>query len=179
MKKFRLLACASTLCILTVACGGAPEPAEEAGPAAAPEETPAPAAPESPAATAAGDGGEGAPAGGERPRLVAPVRGVADVGYVKPIVVTANKGGKQFIVSTIEIKNMATGSIAGLKVEEFWYDKSGNVVTGDEYRHPKPLQPGETLKVVLETPNHPAMDRNSYSFSHANGQINAKLQPKL
>jgi len=114
-----------------------------------------------------------------RPRLVAPVRGVAELGYTKPVVKNATIGGKAFVVTTIQVKNLATGAIAGLKVDEFWYDKTGNPVTGDTYRHRTPLQPGEVITITLETPRAPAMDRNQYNFTHANGDIKASLQPKL
>jgi hypothetical protein len=114
-----------------------------------------------------------------KPRLVAPVRGVAQLGYTKPVVKRGKIGGKDFIITTIQVKNMATGAIAGLKVDEFWYDKGGNPVTGDNYRHPRPLQPGEVITITLETPSNPAMNRNQYNFSHANGEIKATLQPKL
>ena len=30
------------------------------------------------------------------------------------------------IVTTIKVKNLAAGPIAGLKVDEFWYDKAGS-----------------------------------------------------
>ena len=109
----------------------------------------------------------------------APVRGVAQLGYTKPVVKRGTIGGKPFVITTIQVKNMATGAIAGLKVDEFWYDKAGNPVTGDNYRHPRPLQPGEVITITLETPSNPAMNRNQYNFSHANGEIKATLQPKL
>ena len=114
-----------------------------------------------------------------KPRLAAPVRGVAQLGYTKPVVKRGTIGGKPFIITTIQVKNMASGAIAGLKVDEFWYDKAGNPVTGDNYRHPRPLQPGEIITITLETPSNPAMNRNQYNFSHANGEIKATLQPKL
>ena len=116
---------------------------------------------------------------GAKPRLVAPVRGVAELGYTRPVVKNGKIGGKDFVISTIQVKNMASGSIAGLKVDEFWYDRAGNPVTGDNYRHPRPLQPGEVVTITLETPRNPAMNRNQYNFSHANGEIKATLQPKL
>jgi len=136
---------------------------------------------------AAGQAGQGtppatAPAGqapGAKPRLVPPVRGEAPLGYTKPVVKAGKVDGKDFIITTIRVKNLATGSIAGLKVDEFWYDKAGDPVTGDTFRHPKPLQPGEVITVTLETPRNPKMDRNQYSFSHANGAIKAQLVPKL
>lgn len=114
-----------------------------------------------------------------KPRLSAPIRGIAQLGYTRPVVKGAKIGGKDFIVTTIQVKNMADGAIAGLRVEEFWYNKAGDAITGDEYRHPKPLQPGEVVTVTLETPRQQGMDRNQYSFKHANGEIRASLQPKL
>ena len=38
---------------------------------------------------------------------------------------------------------------------------------------------GEIITITLETPSNPAMNRNQYNFSHANGEIKATLQPKL
>ena len=140
-----------------------------AGAAAA--QAPKPATPAAPAAQG------GPPAA--KPRLVAPVRGVAQLGYTRPVVKNGKIGGKDFIITTIQVKNMATGAIAGLKIDEFWYDKAGNPVTGDNYRHPRPLQPGEVITITLETPRDPRMNRNQYNFTHANGEIKAALQPKL
>ena len=138
---------------------------------------------------AAGQAGQGAkpataaPAAGQtpgaKPRLIPPVRGEAPLGYTKPVVKAGKIDGKDFIITTIRVKNLATGTIAGLKVDEFWYDKAGDPVTGDTFRHPKPLQPGEVITVTLETPRNPKMDRNQYNFSHANGTIKAQLLPKL
>ena len=57
------------------------------------------------------------------------------------------------IITTIKIKNLSNGAIAGLKVDEFWYDKDGNPVTGSQpFRWRKPLQPGEVIDVVLQVP---------------------------
>jgi len=177
MKKYRMLACASTLFLLAVGCAGVPE-GEDAGPARDAEETAAPAAPASTAGDVATPAEQGA-APAAKPRLVAPVRGVAQLGYTKPVVKRGTIGGKPFIITTIQVKNLATGAIAGLRVDEFWYDKAGNPVTGDNYRHARPLQPGEVITITLETPSNPAMNRNQYSFSHANGEIKATLQPTL
>src|SRR5262245_30794448 len=81
-----------------------------------------------------------APAAGQapaaKPRLVPPIRGTAQLGYTKPVV----KGEKDQVVTTFKVKNMDSGAIAGLKVEELWYDKGGNLVTGSDFRNPKPLQ---------------------------------------
>ena len=120
-----------------------------------------------------------APAAAQTPaapaRLAPPVRGQAELGYTKPV--TKRNGNE--IVTTIKVKNLATGSIAGLKVDEFWYDKGGDPVTGDTFRYRKPLQPGEVIEVTLRTPVNPKMDRNQYKFEHLNGTIKTILLPKL
>jgi hypothetical protein len=108
-------------------------------------------------------------------KLVAPVRGEARLGYTKPV--SKRDGG--MIVTTIQVKNLSSGSIAGLRVDEFWYDKKGDPVTGDTFRNRKPLQPQEVLLVTLRTPVNPAMDRNQYKFEHANGTIKTELLPKI
>jgi hypothetical protein len=114
-----------------------------------------------------------------RPRLSAPVRGVAQLAYTKPVIKNAKIDGRDFIVTTFQIKNLEKGSIAGLRIEEFWYDRAGDPVTGDDFRHLKPLQPGEIITVTLETPRNPRMDRNSYKFTHANGEIKPVMQARL
>ena len=156
LQKFVLVALAGVIMLGTGATAQAPKPAAGAQAPAAPAAAPA-----------------------AKPKLVAPVRGEAELGYTKPVVKRGKIGGKDFVITTIQVKNMAKGAIAGLKVDEFWYDKAGNPVTGDNYRHPRPLQPGEVITITLETPSNPAMNRNQYEFSHANGKIKATLQPKL
>jgi hypothetical protein len=125
-----------------------------------------------------------APAAGQtpapRPRLAPPVRGEAELAYTQPVPKAAKIEGKDFIVTTIRVKNMSSGAIAGLKVDEFWYNKAGDPVTGDTFRNPRPLQPGEVITVTLETPRNPQMaGRPNYKFEHANGAIKMKLVPKL
>ena len=109
-------------------------------------------------------------------KLISPVRGEAELGYLKPV--TKREGN--MIVTTIKVKNLAAGPIAGLKVDEFWYDKGGEPVTGAQpFRYRKALMPGEVIDVVLKVPTNPKMDRNQYKFEHANGAIKTKLLPKL
>jgi hypothetical protein len=125
-----------------------------------------------PAATAQKPNDEGATSA----KLVAPVRGEAELGYMKPV----SKNDGKFITTTIKVKNLSKGAIAGLKVDEFWYDKDGNPVTGSQpFRYRKPLQPGEVIEVVLKVPVNKNMNRNQYKFEHANGKIKATLLPKI
>lgn len=152
-QKLMLLTVAGALAVATASAAAAQAPKPAAAPA------------------------QGAPA--ERARLVAPIRGVAQIGYTKPVVKRGKVGGKDFVITTMQIKNMAAGPIAGLKVDDFWYDKGGNPLPSDSYRHPRPLQPNEVITVTLETPADPRMNRNQWQFSHANGEIKPVLVPKM
>ena len=154
-----LLALAGAVLLVSgVAAGQAATPA--AKPAAQPATRAAAPAPAAPAAPI---------------KLTPPVRGQAELGYTKPV---SKRAGNE-VVTTIKVKNLATGTIVGLKVDEFWYDKAGDPVTGDTFRYRKPLQPGEVIEVTLRTPINPKMDRNSYKFEHSNGTIKTTLVPKL
>jgi hypothetical protein len=138
--------------------------AVSAGQTAKPAVTPPPASAQKPA-------DEGA-----SKKLVAPVRGEALIGYLTPV--TKSEGN--MIVTTIKIKNLSSGAIAGLKVDEFWFDKAGQPVTGAQtFRYRKPLQPGEVIDVVLKVPRDERMNRNTYQFEHANGKIKTQQLKKL
>jgi hypothetical protein len=104
---------------------------------------------------------------------VTPIRGDAEIGVLKPVTIVDHKAG--LVRTTIKVKNLSpTQSIAGLKVEEYWFDKGGNPVTGSRARLPKPLMPLEVAELKLETPKDAKMDRNTYTFSHANGKVKVK-----
>ena len=109
-------------------------------------------------------------------KWVETLKGDADIQYImsKPIV---RKDGT--IETSFQVKNLSTKAIARLTIEEFWYDKSGNPVSGDKKFLKKPLLPGEVGTVLLETPRQPNMDRNSYKFSHANGNVKPKSVKKF
>ena len=150
MNTHRMLACAGALLLVAHVAG-----AGQAKPAAAPAPAQAPAS---------------------QAKFVPPVRGQAEVQMLKPAV---KRTGNE-VVTTIKLKNMSkTNSIVGLKVEDFWYDKEGNPVTGYQYRHKKPLLPGEIIEVTLHTPVNPKMNRNQYKFEHANGTVKPPVVPKL
>ena len=117
-----------------------------------------------------------APASPSSTKLISPVRGQAEIGFLQPV--TKREGG--MIVTTIKIKNLSSAPIAGLKVDEFWYDKAGDPVTGAQpFRYRKPLMPGEVIDVVLKVPTNPKMSSNQYKFEHANGTIKPTKMPKL
>lgn len=127
-----------------------------------------------PSATAQRPNDEGA---APAPRkLVSPVRGVATIDYTPP---QAKRDGN-FVVTSFKVKNTATAPIAGFKVDEFWYDKQGNAVSGSPtFRHRAPLQPGEVIDVTLKVPVSPQMSTNSYKFAHANGDIKPNRVTKM
>src|SRR5450759_1618382 len=83
------------------------------------------------------------------------------------------------LVTTFMVKNTSPGPIARLTIEEFWWDKNNNPVSGDKQFLKKPLMPGEVGTIVLHTPKSPNMSRNSYKFSHQNGDVKPKIVPKL
>jgi hypothetical protein len=112
-----------------------------------------------------------------RKKYVPPVKGVAEIGIVKPKVDVDRNTNE--VVTIIKVKNLSTGAIAGLRIDEFWYDKAGNMLPGDSERLRQPLNPGEVATVELRTPRNPKMDRNSYQFSHANGQVKTKQLTKM
>ena len=153
MKKDRTLLLASSLLALA-AIGCAGEPATEA-PAGAIEPLP----------TAEDMAAEG------RPRLMAAVRGSAELGFLQPEADNATVDGQQMIVTEIQVMNLATAPIAGLTVEDLWYDGDGNTISGDTYRHPTPLAPNQPITITLRVPRVPGMVNNQYQFAHANGDI--------
>jgi len=136
--------------------------------------TPAPAAPPAEQATPAAGAAQPSPA--TPAKFIPPIRGQAELGFMTPV---SKRVGKE-IVTVIKVKNLSnTGSIAGLKVDEYWYDKAGDPVSGDTFRYRKPLMPGEVIEVTLRTPVNEKMDRNSYQFAHANGEIKTKKVSKF
>src|SRR5687767_134273 len=97
-------------------------------------------------------GGVAGGASAQERKLIPPIRGEATLEMTKP----ATKLSGSEVVTVIVVRNPATtGAIAGLKVEENWYDKAGNPVAGDLYRHARPLRAGEVVTITLRTPRSP------------------------
>jgi hypothetical protein len=115
-------------------------------------------------------------AGQDAPRrLVAPVRGEAAVEITAPDTKVVGND----VITTIRVKNVSSGPIAGFKVDENWY-KGNDAVGGDSYRHPRPLPVDEVILVTLKSPRARVVGaRNQYQFSHANGTVKPRQVPKL
>ena len=110
-----------------------------------------------------------------KPKLTEPMRGTAVISVLKPV--TKVKGNE--VVTVLSVKNSSYGAIAGLRVDEYWYDKTGNIIGGDSQRMKKLLQPDEVYVFELHTPKDAKMNRNSYQFSHVNGKVRTDSVPKF
>lgn len=100
-----------------------------------------------------------------------PLKGLVTVDVIRGV---TKKVGNE-IVTTLKVKNTSNGSIALLKVDEYWYDKKSQVVTGDSQSVRKPFNAGEIVEVTCKAPYHADAYQNQYMFSHANGQVKATV----
>ena len=158
MKIQTLLALGAAVLLATSTLAGQAAPPAKPTPPAAKPAAPGPAAPTAPA------------------KFVPPIRGEAQVSMTKPV----TKRQNDEVITTFKVKNpSANGSIAGLKISEFWYDKDGNPVSGDEFRYRKPLMPGEVIDVQLRSPVNPKMARSQYKFEQANGGVKPQVVAKF
>ncbi len=107
--------------------------------------------------------------------LVPTQRGQAEIGYTQPTARRGTGGDSGFNITSIRIRNLSQNAIAGFQVDEFWYDRDGNTVTGDQARRRQPILIGEVCDIELRVPRVTAMDRSNYEFSHQNGDIKATL----
>ena len=103
--------------------------------------------------------------------LVATIRGPGQVGYLQPI----SRRQRNEMVTTFRVQNTSTNALAGFAVDEFWYDRAGDTVTGGSFRMQQPFLPGQIIEVEIRIPRSARMSRNNYEFSHKNGVIEATL----
>ncbi len=108
---------------------------------------------------------------GEGLELVPTQRGLAEIAYTQPVA----RRERDFIVTSIRIQNLAENAIAGFSVDEYWFDREGNTVTGDQVRFREPILTGEIRDIELRVPRVRGMDRSNYEFTHQNGDIKATL----
>jgi hypothetical protein len=83
------------------------------------------------------------------------------------------------IVTVMKVKNVSTGSIGLLRIDELWYDKDLKQVTGDSQAIRRAILPGEVVEVTMKSPAKPNLYKSQYAFSHANGKIDAKAVKKF
>lgn len=108
-------------------------------------------------------------------KLTPPIRGQADVDYVKPV----TKRNGSTVVTTIKVKNTSAAPIARLRIVETWFDKGGTTIPGGEGVINGLLQPGEVQTVEIQTPYKEGMNANSWNFLHANGACKPHLVKSL
>jgi hypothetical protein len=100
-------------------------------------------------------------------KITPPLKGEATIEFVQPV--TKRNGDK--VVTTIKVRNAATGPVARLQVTETWYDKGGAIVAGGKGVLPNFLNPGEVGTITIETPFNAKMSSNGWNFTHANGTV--------
>jgi len=106
-------------------------------------------------------------------KMAPPLRGPIEIGYM----MSAKRAGDK-IVTTFEVKNLsATGSIIGLQIEQYFYDKAGNPIqgTGDRQRVKQPIQPGEVTTIVLTSNTVAGMANPQHKFTYRDGTVKPKL----
>lgn len=108
-------------------------------------------------------------------KITPPVKGQAEVDYVKPQ--TTRKGA--MVVTKIVVKNTSTAPIARLRIIETWFDKSGGTIPGGEGMINGLLQPGEVGTIEIQTPFSDKLNANSWNFLHANGTVKPHLVKSL
>jgi hypothetical protein len=104
----------------------------------------------------------------------AQVKGAAELGLTRPVTKVVGKE----VVTTFKIKNLSKQAIAGLRIDEYWYDKEGNPSPGDS-KLLSSLAPGVPTVIELRTPRTASMNRNTYQFSHTNGKVTTKVFASL
>ena len=108
-------------------------------------------------------------------KFTPPFKGQADVDFTKPV----TKNNKGMVTTTIQVKNSTNAPLLRLTVDETWYDKGGNLLTGSKGFLKQLLQPGEVASISIETPYSPKMNANNYNFTHANGTVKPKKVASL
>jgi hypothetical protein len=104
-----------------------------------------------------------------------PLKGTAVIQVLRPVVKV--QGGD--VVTKLSVKNISYGPIGGFRVDEYWYDKGGELVGGGTERLKRLFLPDEVITFELRSPKNAKMDRNSYQFSHANGKVKAEMVRKF
>ena len=112
----------------------------------------------------------GPPPAVAKARMSTPVKGTAFVEVIQG-------QGKQIggdIVTVSKVKNVSNGPIAGLRIDEYWYNQKLVQVTGDTQRVRAPIAPGEVVEITTRSPMKPGLYRSTLMFVHANGKVTAK-----
>jgi len=108
-------------------------------------------------------------------KFVKTLKGTADIQFIQ---MPSKKVGGD-IVTVLKVKNLSPLAVSLLKVDEYWYDKTRQVVTGDSQPWRKPFMPGEVIEITMRSPYKPDLTSSQYQFSHAGGHVNLKRVKKF
>lgn len=111
-----------------------------------------------------------APPAVAKARMSTPVKGTA---FVEVIQGSPKKVGAD-MVTVSKVKNVSNGPIAGLRIDEYWYNQKLVQVTGDTQRVRAPIAPGEIVEITTRSPIKPDLYKSTLMFNHANGKVTAK-----
>jgi hypothetical protein len=115
------------------------------------------------------------PAPAAKAKFVTPLKGVATIEVIQ----TPSKFVGKEIQTVYKIKNTSSAPIALLKIDEYWYDSAGKLVSSDTKRHLKPFGAGEIIEIKTSAPGAPGAARSQATFSHANGTVKPKRVTKF
>jgi hypothetical protein len=115
------------------------------------------------------------PAPAAKAKFVTPIKGVATIEVIQ----TPSKFVGKEIQTVYKIKNTSSGPIALLKIDEYWYDAGGKLVSSDTKRHLKPFPAGEVIEITTAAPATKGAARSQATFSHANGTVKPKRVTKF
>jgi hypothetical protein len=129
--------------------------------------TPAATKQATPAATS------GSPPAAAKAKFTTPLKGEATIDVIQG----QSKIKGQEVVKTYKIKNTSSAPIAMLKVDEYYYSKTGAMVSSAVQRHKQPFLPGEVIELTTTAPLTPGVvgGGNRAQFSHMNGTV--KVNP--
>jgi hypothetical protein len=130
---------------------------------------------QAPATKAAASAPTAAQAPAAPAKWVKPIKGTAKVEFLQG---PSKKVGND-IVTLLKVKNVSEGSIALLKIDEYWYDKAQKVATGDTERYTKPFNPGDIIEMTMKSPFRPALVQRQFQFSHAGGDVKVTPVKKM
>lgn len=116
-----------------------------------------------------------APAPAAPARFVKMFKGTADI----EIIQSAPKKVGTDMVTVLKLRNMSPAAVSLLKVDEYWYDRKMQVVSGDSQPYRKPFNPGEIIEITLKSPVKPDLYKNQFAFSHANGEVRVRAVKKF
>jgi hypothetical protein len=116
------------------------------------------------AATPTGSTAPAAPA-----KFVPLVKGVAQIQYIPG---PSKRVGKD-VVTVFKVKNVSSGAIGLLRVDELWYNGQRQQISGDT-ETVKRILPGEVVEVTLKSPYKDGLAQSQYMFTHVNGKVDPK-----